>query len=59
MRLGDGDQLFMLNLAERLVRPDVLPVVKKLARDKDEAFPEGASMDLPQTLGLEFFEVKL
>ena len=59
MRLGDGDQLFMLNLAERLVRPDVLPVVKKLARDKDEAVPERASMDLPRVLVLEIFEVKL
>ena len=58
MRLGDVDQLGKVILAERLVRPDVLPVVKKLARDKDEAFPEGASMDLPQTLGLDIFEVK-
>ena len=35
--LGNGDQLIEFFLSKCLMRPDILPVVKKLASNKDNA----------------------
>ena len=57
MPLGDGDKLSKFLFAERYMRPYILPVVKKLALNKDNAPVAPQSVNLPGTLVFVIFEV--
>ena len=57
VQFSDGNQLGKLFLAKCLMRPDILPVGKKIALNKDNALKTLQSVDLPGTLVLVIFEV--
>ena len=57
MPLGDGHKLSKFLFAVRFMRPDILPVVKKLAINKKNALLTPQTVNLPGTLVYVIFKV--